>query len=78
MLHFISCLLSGLSKLTLNHKYLIANKINSKFNIYRQKNDMAILELREEDAIDLNIYTPACLAALDADYTGQNGRVYGM
>merc|ERR1711890_5981 len=29
------------------------------------------------EPVDLNIYTPACLAALDADYTGQNGRVYG-
>ena len=38
-------------------------------------NDIALLKLAEP--VDLNIYTPACLAALDADYTGQNGRVYG-
>ena len=39
-------------------------------------NDIALLKLAEP--VDLNIYTPACLAALDADYTGQNGRVYGI
>merc|ERR1712037_255385 len=38
-------------------------------------NDIALLKLAEP--VDLNIYTPACLAALGADYTGQNGRVYG-
>ena len=38
-------------------------------------NDIALLKLAEP--VDLNIYTPVCLAALDADYTGQNGRVYG-
>ena len=38
-------------------------------------NDIALLKLAE--AVDLNTYTPACLANTDADYTGQNGRVYG-
>jgi len=38
-------------------------------------NDIALLKLAEP--VDLNIYTPACLADLDADYTGQSGRVYG-
>ena len=38
-------------------------------------NDIALLKLAEE--VDLNTYTPACLAASGADYTGQNGRVYG-
>ena len=38
-------------------------------------NDIALLKLAED--VDLNTYTPACLAALGADYTGQNGRVYG-
>merc|ERR1719400_2755340 len=33
-------------------------------------NDIALLKLAEP--VDLNIFTPACLAALDADYTGQN------
>ena len=38
-------------------------------------NDIALLKLAEP--VDLNIYTPACLAPLDADFTGQKGRVYG-
>merc|ERR1712038_976328 len=38
-------------------------------------NDIALLKLAED--VDLNTYTPACLAASGADYTGQNGRVYG-
>ena len=38
-------------------------------------NDIALLKLAE--AVDLATYAPACLAAKDADYTGQNGRVYG-
>merc|ERR1711981_1325039 len=38
-------------------------------------NDIALLKLAEP--VDLDIYTPACLAALDADYTGQKGSVYG-
>ena len=38
-------------------------------------NDIALLKLAE--AVDLATYAPACLAAKDADYAGQNGRVYG-
>ena len=38
-------------------------------------NDIALLKLAED--VDLNIYTPACLPTSGADYTGQNGRVYG-
>ena len=38
-------------------------------------NDIALLKLAED--IDLNTYTPACLPTSGADYTGQNGRVYG-
>ena len=38
-------------------------------------NDIALLKLAEP--VDLDTYTPACLANTDADYTGQNGRVYG-
>merc|ERR1711936_838164 len=38
-------------------------------------NDIALLKLAED--VDLNTYTPVCLAASGADYTGQNGRVYG-
>ena len=38
-------------------------------------NDIALLKLAE--SVDLDVYTPACLADLGSDYTGQNGRVYG-
>ena len=47
-------------------------------NYYSPKprsNDIALLKLAEE--VDLKIYTPACLPSIGADYTGQNGRVYG-
>jgi len=38
-------------------------------------NDIALLKLAED--VDLTTYTPACLPTSGADYTGQNGRVYG-
>ena len=37
--------------------------------------DIALLKLKEK--VDLSIYTPACLAPTDADYTGQTASVYG-
>ena len=40
-----------------------------------ESNDIALLKLAED--VDLNTYTPACLPTSGADYTGQNGRVYG-
>jgi len=38
-------------------------------------NDIALLKLAED--VNLSTYTPACLPPSGADYTGQNGRVYG-
>ena len=38
-------------------------------------NDIALLKLAE--AVDLSIYTPACLPASSADYVGQTAKVYG-
>ena len=43
---------------------------------YQESNDIALLKLAE--AVDLNIYTPACLPALNTDYTGKTGSVYGQ
>merc|ERR1712020_823002 len=40
-----------------------------------KSNDIALLKHAED--VDLATYTPACLPASGADYTGQNGRVYG-
>ena len=37
--------------------------------------DIALLKLAE--SVDLKTYTPACLPKSGADYTGQNGKVYG-
>merc|ERR1712055_441034 len=42
---------------------------------FQFNNDIALLKLAED--IDMDIHPPACLAQIDADYTGQNGRVYG-
>ena len=39
-------------------------------------NDIALLKLAEK--VDLNIYTPACLPALNTDYNGKTGSVYGQ
>ena len=51
--------------------------VHEEYNLpMSTSNDIALLKLAEP--VDLNVYTPACLAALDADYTDQNGRVYGM
>ena len=42
---------------------------------FQYNNDIALLKLAED--VDTNIHTPACLPPTNADYTGQNGRVYG-
>lgn len=42
---------------------------------YQSSNDIALLKLAE--AVDLNVHTPACLPALNTDYTGKTGSVYG-
>jgi len=49
--------------------------VHEDWNPETSSNDIALLKLSE--SVDLDVYTPACLADLGADYTGQNGRVYG-
>ena len=49
--------------------------VHKDWNPETSSNDIALLKLSE--AVDLDVYTPACLADLGSDYTGQNGRVYG-
>ena len=47
-------------------------------NYYSPKklsNDIALLKLSE--AVDLETHAPACLPSFGADYTGENGRIYG-
>jgi len=49
--------------------------VHQNYNRITLSNDIALLKLAED--INLNTYTPACLATSGADYTGQNGRLYG-
>ena len=51
---------------------IIHEEYNSGFQL---NNDIALLKLVEH--VDTNIHTPACLAPVDADYTGQSAHVYG-
>ena len=51
---------------------IIHEEYNSGFQL---NNDIALLKLVEH--VDTNIHPPACLAPLDADYTGQTAHVYG-
>ena len=39
-------------------------------------NDIALLKRSEK--VDLKVYTPACLPALNKDYTGKTGTAYGV
>ena len=43
---------------------------------YQGSNNIALLKLAEK--VDLNVYTPACLPALNADFTRRTGNVYGQ
>ena len=40
-------------------------------------NVIYIALLKLEEAVNLEIFPPACLAPADVDYSGQNARVYG-
>ena len=51
---------------------IIHEEYNSGFQL---NNDIALLKLVEH--VDTNIHTPACLAPVDADYTGRSAHVYG-
>lgn len=57
----------------------LAEEVHNQFlNIFfLSQNFLNIIFSRSKSQVDTAIYTPACLAAVDADYTGQNGRVYG-
>ena len=49
--------------------------VHESFNISSLSNDIALLKLFEK--VDLDIYRPACLPALNTDFTGKTGSVYG-
>jgi len=49
--------------------------IHENYDYKTQKNDMALLKLKEN--LDVSVYMPACLPAKGKDWTGQTGWVYG-
>ena len=49
--------------------------VHANYDSATANNDIALLKLAE--AVDLSIYTPACLPASSADYVGQTAKVYG-
>jgi len=49
--------------------------VHPNYDTSTTNNDIALLKLAE--AVDLSIYTPACLPASSADYVGQTAKVYG-
>merc|ERR1712088_1058789 len=49
--------------------------VHPNYDASTVNNDIALLKLAE--AVDLSIYTPACLPASSADYVGQTAKVYG-
>jgi len=49
--------------------------VHASYDSATANNDIALLKL--EEAVDLSIYTPACLPASSADYVGQTAKVYG-
>jgi secreted trypsin-like serine protease len=61
---------------SLNRKEVSVTTIhNTNYDSSTVNNDIALLKLAE--AVDLSIYTPACLPASSADYVGQTAKVYG-
>ena len=64
-----------IKKVFTHEEYEIFKRENSTYTLYN-KNDIALLELTEE--VDLNVYTPACMAkSTDGTYEGANAQVYG-
>ena len=49
--------------------------VHPDYDSSNANNDIALLKLAQ--AVDLSIYTPACLPASSADYVGQTAKVYG-
>jgi len=49
--------------------------IHESYDPVQQTHDIALLKLKEK--VDLNIYTPACLADAGQEWAGQTGWVYG-
>ena len=65
----------------LGHRFSIRKEVSvttivhPNYDTSTTNNDIALLKLAE--AVDLSIYTPACLPASSADYVGQTAKVYG-
>ena len=67
----------GGSRLACRKVLKVSEVINHpSYNPSTSENDIALLKLAE--SVDLNTYSPACLPAQGADFTGQKGWVYGQ
>ena len=53
----------------------VSTIVHPNYDASTVNNDIALLKLAE--AVDLSIYTPACLPASSANYVGQTAKVYG-
>merc|ERR1711990_560328 len=53
----------------------VTTLVHPNYDESTTNNDIALLKLAE--AVNLSIYTPACLPASSADYVGQTAKVYG-
>ena len=53
----------------------VSTIVHPDYDASTVNNDIALLKLAE--AVDLSIYTPACLPASSANYVGQTAKVYG-
>ena len=61
--HFSDCLLRGLASITIHETYKAYKQVGTKTPA--GPFDIAILELKAEDELDLSTYTPACMAKSD-------------
>ena len=61
--------------LSIRKQVSVTTIVHANYDSTTANNDIALLKLAE--AVDLSIYTPACLPASSADYVGQTAKVYG-
>ena len=61
--------------LSIRKEVSVSTLVHPDYDSSNANNDIALLKLAQ--AVDLSIYTPACLPASSADYVGQTAKVYG-
>ena len=69
--------LASVGEETMPRKLVAVSQIinHPSYNAQTLNNDIALLKLSE--AVDLNVYTPACLAKSTDNFEGQSAWVYG-